>query len=397
MTSTALYNSGVFAGVSTEDAFAMTATQESPVVVTLPAITWPDTLKPVTQSLGSYTPGEKITAAVTAPADVLILLYTELEISALLEVFTQNNTWTPARKQTWYPYAHNFANFQSSIACLNYNDALKNGIFGFLYAMKIGNKNVVLYKSELHPKQNGSALPFIPVIKQLVGELAPKLVISTGTAGAIGSRLNCGDVAITTAARFHCQQTYPSFPAIDEMSRQNTALSSAFTLPDGQYLRYAAQHFTQLSLPGLAQCYNNIHSRPECAFLRQNTQPPAIFMTNVNPVPGPQPMDVVSADFLTVDDTDNSEGLQALGIMNETDDAFAFYAISQLPAAQQPAWVSVRNASEPQIDAGSIPAGTPASQIIKTVKATAGSIYGVYQYCTTINSAFACWGVVAGL
>jgi hypothetical protein len=27
----------------------------------------------------------------------------------------------------------------------------------------------------------------------------------------------------------------------------------------------------------------------------------------------------------------------------------------------------------------------------------AGAIYGVYQYCTTLNSAFACWGVIAGM
>jgi hypothetical protein len=29
--------------------------------------------------------------------------------------------------------------------------------------------------------------------------------------------------------------------------------------------------------------------------------------------------------------------------------------------------------------------------------ATAGAIYGVYQYCTTLNSAFACWSILAGM
>ena len=27
----------------------------------------------------------------------------------------------------------------------------------------------------------------------------------------------------------------------------------------------------------------------------------------------------------------------------------------------------------------------------------AGRIYGIYQYCATLNSALACWGVIAGL
>jgi len=112
-----------------------------------------------------------------------------------------------------------------------------------------------------------------------------------------------------------------------------------------------------------------------------------------NPVPGPEPMDIVSADYLRVDD-DNSECLQALGIMNDTDDAFAFYAISTLPADKQPKWLSVRNASEPQINVPPFPAGTSPTQVNK-LKGLAGAIYGVYPYCTTINSAFACWGIVA--
>lgn len=391
-----VFKSGPFAGVSTADTFAVAASQESPVVVQLAPISWPDNLGPTPQPLGSYKPGQKITGPVSAAADVLILLYTELEISALLDVFTHNNQWTPARQATWYPYAHNFDTFKSTIEGINTDDALKAGILGYLYSMKIGDKNVVLYKSELHPKSNGNHLAFIPVIKQLVGELSPSLVISTGTAGAIGSHVNCGDVAITSSARFHLHGQYASFPAINTMSQQNTQLKNTVQL-NNKYLTYAGANFTKLSLPGLAQCYGKIGTRPGYDFLKKNTQAPSIYATNLNPVPGPQPMDVVSADYLTVDDNNNSEGLQPLGIMNETDDAFAFYAISLLPAGKQPKWLSVRNASEPQITAKPFPAGTSQTKIIDALKSTAGAIYGVYQYCTTLNSAFACWGVIAGM
>jgi hypothetical protein len=132
-------------------------------------------------------------------------------------------------------------------------------------------------------------------------------------------------------------------------------------------------------------------------FVKKNVQPPAIYVTEINPVPGPEPMAIVSADYLTVDDNNDSEGLQALGIMNDTDDAFLFYAISTSSGSTKPNWLSVRNASEPQIVAKPFPAGTSSETIINTLKATAGSIYGIYQYCTTLNSAFACWGVVAGM
>jgi hypothetical protein len=108
-------------------------------------------------------------------------------------------------------------------------------------------------------------------------------------------------------------------------------------------------------------------------------------------------MDIVSADYMTTDDNNNSEGLQTLGIMNDTDDAFAFYAISKISAATQPKCISVRNASEPQMVHSPFPSTTSPAEIINILKNMAGTIYGIYQYCTTLSSAFACWGVIAGL
>jgi hypothetical protein len=394
--SSELIQRGLFAGVNVNDAFALAAMRESAVIVDLGPIAWPANLGPVPQPLSNYKPGDKITGALNTTADVLILLYTDPEISALLDVFTQNKAWTPARKQTWYPYAHNFDKYKSMIEGLRGDVGLEQGILGYLYAMKIGSKNVVLYKSELHPKANGTKLPFVPVIAQLVSELKPKLVVSTGTAGAIGGHLNCGDVAITSSARFRCRNHYPSFPEINTMSQHNTELKNDVHVNDA-YIKYASAHFTKLSLPGLAKCYSEIGTRPEYAFLKKNTQAPAIYATTLSPVPGTQPMDIVSGDFLTVDDNNNSEGLQSLGIMNDTDDAFAFFAINQSSGGTKPHWLSIRNASEPQIKVTPFPAGTSPTQIIDVLKSKAGAIYGVYQYCTTLNSAFACWGVVAGM
>jgi hypothetical protein len=180
------------------------------------------------------------------------------------------------------------------------------------------------------------------------------------------------------------------------MSAKNTQLKNTFNV-NKKYIQYAATNFTKLSLPGLSLCYDKIGSRPEYSFLKKNTQPPNIYVSGVNPVPGPEPMDIVSADYLTVDDNNDSEGLQAQGTMNDTDDAFAFYAIDTLPSPKRPKWISVRNASEPQINVPPFPSGTTPGKIIDTLKGIAGAIYGVYQYCTTLNSAFACWAVIAGM
>lgn len=385
------FMSGPFNGVDIHDAFAVAALNETPVVVKLAKVSFPDNLGPVARTFSGIAPGTTITTALNEPTDVLVLLYTDLEISALLDVFTNNSEWTPGRKKTWYGYGHNFSTFKPLIKG-GEDDALKAGILGYLLPLTIGTVRVVLYKSELHPKSNGEDMPFIPVIKQLVSELKPKTVISTGTAGGIGSKVQCGDVAITDNARLHLQKTYAAFPQLTDA----LALKSAPTIND-KYIKIAAQQFTPLAVPGLNQCYAKIGHRPGYDFLQPPGPASSIYVTGVNPVPGAQPMDIVSADYLTVDDKDDSEGLQELGIMNDTDDAFAFFAISELPAAQQPKWLSIRNASEPQIVVPAFPAGTTPTQIIDKLKSVAGAIYGVYQYCTTLNSAFACWGVIAGM
>jgi nucleoside phosphorylase len=389
-----VFQTGTFRGVPVTDAFAVAASQETPVEISLGQVPWPAGLAPAQVPLGNFAAGEKITGPLNVKADALIVLFTEEETSALLDVFTHDKSWTAARKKTWCGYAHNFANFQP-IAGAGGDIGLSEGLFGYLSAIKIGSKTVVLYKSELHPKQNGAKLPFVGVMQQLIGELDPALVIGTGTAGAIGSHLNCGDVAITNRARLHVQVHYPNFPDINTMSKNQTELTNDATF-NPKFVQFAADNFTKLSLDGLSQCFTRLEKLPGYSFVHKNDTPPSIYVAGVNPVPGPQPMDIVSADFLTVDDKFNSEGLQSLGVMNDTDDAFLFFAISKM-AGKQPKWLSVRNASEPQIVVPAFPPGTTPTAIINKLKGVAGSIYGIYQYCTTLNSAFACWGVVAGM
>ena len=388
------FKSGTFREVDIHDPFAVAALQESPVVVDIGPVPWPKGRAPKATALGGHRAGTTISGPVNASADVLIVLYTEQETQALLEVFTGDNSWGPTRQKQWCGYAHNFAKFKSMIGNIGGDRALQQGLFGYLSAMTIGGKTVVLYKSELHPKQNGDQLPFIPVLQQLIAELAPSLVISTGTAGAIGSTLNCGDVVITNSARFHVENQYPDDPQINVMSQDHAALTNSAPV-NPQYVEYAIANFTGLSLSGLAQCHSEVIEKSGYNFVRANTAAPNIYVAGSTTVPGAASMAIVSADYLTVDDNHDLEGLQALGTMNDTDDAFLFYGISQLSGAK-PAWLSIRNASEPQIVA-SIAAGASPSATERKLAGIAGRIYGIYQYCTTLNSAFACWAVVAGL
>ncbi len=394
-----VFTTGTFRGVDVRDAFARAALRETAVRFDPGPIPWPARLAPRPIALGRYRAGEKISGPLSAATDFLIVLYTDQETAALLQVFTGDGTWNSSRQRSWNGYAHNFGKFRPMIGGIGQDRALEQGIFGYLSAIRIGGNTIALYKSELHPKQNGDQLPFVPVLQQLITELQPRCVISTGTAGAIGSELNCGDVVINDAARFHVRNRYPNDPSIDAMSADHAELTNASPLAGkylaGKYVEFAAEHLTRLSLPGLRQCHDELEKKRGFGFVRSNEQPPRIYVAGSHPVPGPEPMAIVSADYLTVDDSHDSEGLQALGILNDTDDAFLFYAITRL-SGPKPAWISIRNASEPQITLDPYPSGASASTISRQLGTLAGRIYGIYQYCTTLNSAFACWAVIAG-
>ena len=68
------------------------------------------------------------------------------------------------------------------------------------------------------------------------------------------------------------------------MSQNNTELTNNVTIND-TYTKYAAQHFTKLSLPGLAKCYSEIGSRPEYAFLKPNTSRRRFMSQPTTPCP----------------------------------------------------------------------------------------------------------------
>jgi hypothetical protein len=387
-----VFRAGPFKGFSVQDEFAQAAMRESPVMTALGNIPWPSGLAPTPTAFGSYAPGETISGAAQFKADVLVVLYTDVETEAFLDVFTGNPDWSPARRDTWNPYAHNFSALQDGIEHIDGDYALEHNFFGYLSAVTVGGLNVAIYKTELHPKANGPALTFVAVIQQLVSELAPSLVLTTGTAGGTGSVLNCGDVVVASDARFFVTTKYPAYPQIDALSKSKKAISNTVAV-NAKSLAFANANLTKLTLPALAQCYAKFANRQGFDFLRKNTAAPTIYTTDVNPVPGPEPMAIVSADFLSVDDPTDAEGLQALGVVNDNDDAYAAFAVS-LQGDASPEWLSVRNVSDPQVAAP--PPGTPPSKIRSELSKLGGAVYGVYQYVTTLNSAFACWAIVAG-
>ena len=60
--------------------------------------------------------------------------------------------------------------------------------------------------------QDGPQLPNIDVWSQIILEAQPELVITTGTAGGIGTEFEVGDVIVSPIVRFDCTAKFKKEP-----------------------------------------------------------------------------------------------------------------------------------------------------------------------------------------
>jgi hypothetical protein len=275
---------------------------------------------------------------------------------------------------TWHPYKNGFASIKNKIlakAITENKDILGEGILGYYIVVTLNKKNVVLFKSELHPSQDGNQLPIVNLVQQITNQASPKLLITTGTAGAIGSYLQPGDAVITDAARFYLMnpKTYSSYPAITD----SLALKDSITF-NKKYMAQCNAKATGLIKPVLSDIASSKGYAPI-------TRTPKIFFNNV---PGAKAYAAVSSNGFSMDDKADTDGLQELGSFNEMNDAFVAFALSK--GNKKVPWLSIRNMSEPQ-----------APNLSEATKNKWADMYNAYGGYTTYNSAFACWSVIAGL
>src|SRR5205823_6377801 len=162
--------------------------------------------------------------------------------------------------------------------------------------------------------------------------------------------IQLGDVIVTKTVRFDCKRTFAN-----ESFRQ--AIYNCKKKINVKQVRDAnatLMHFTKDRLP--------VANRTAQIITRGRN--------------GIKPNDIVTTDYQ----------LQGLGPTVEMGDATLGLACEELEAIgeQTPAWVAIRNASDPQISGGST---------LREKADKAGRIYEKYGYWTTINSAIACWAV----
>lgn len=314
-------------------------------------IPWPKGLAPTT--------GPKPAGSGKGPlprADVLVVTWTVDEGHALSRVLTPGKD----SRNDYLSYTHNYATISKRMR--KGAPALIAKRLGAYWTATVGGKKVVVFKSDSHlsqdtrklPGKNGT-LPNEDVWKQIITEVRPQLVITTGTAGGIGRQCQVGDVVVSPIVRFDCKQWLKTEPYHDA--------DYSAGAPRAKYLAKARTLFKA-----------NAGQLP-----KDNPRAPKILRSKAPAA------SVLTTDFFGFDTSDDRYGLQGLGSVSEMGDAVLGLVMSRLGSGA-PRWVAVRNVSDPQIKAE----GT-----LREQAHLAGLIYKGFGRWSSICSAIVCWALIA--
>src|SRR5262249_54414459 len=188
--------------------------------------------------------------------------------------------------------------------------AIEAGRLGAYWTTTIGGKKVVVFKSDSHVSQDGPQVPNIDVWQQIINEVKPKLVLTTGTSGGIGKDCEVGDVIFSSVVRFDCLNKFKNKPFHDSHYSSKAANSKFFAQAKTLFKANAAQ------LP------------------KDNTRAPKI----VRVTPTDLKSSVVTTDFFGIDISDNHFGLRGLGDAVEMGDAALGLAADGMKASA-PRWL----------------------------------------------------------
>jgi nucleoside phosphorylase len=264
---------------------------------------------------------------------------------------------TPGKdsRDDYRPYTHNYASISRRMrkGC----PATEAKRLGAYWTTSVGGTSAVVFKSDSHMSHDGPELPNIDVWQQIIDEVRPGLVLTTGTAGGIGQQFEVGDVVVSPIVRFDCTAKFKREP-FGQAHYSSAATKKA-------YLAKARSLFKA-----------NAARLP-----KDNPRQPKIVTVSTHGLNS----SVVTTDFFGFDTSDDHYHLQGLGDVSEMGDAVLGLVCSRM-GTKAPRWLAVRNVSDPQIKAE----GT-----LKQQAAIAAQIYKGFGRWSSVCSAITCWALIA--
>src|SRR4029077_21091325 len=186
---------------------------------------------------------------------------------------------------------------------------------GLYMPCTVGGARVLLFKSGLHPAYDGPATPLRKLMIEIAQTVQPKVMITTGTGGAIGADVLLGDVVVAAQTRFDCTTQFKKQPWAQASYRTSALPDAALAAITPDLTRVNASR-----IPGV---------RPQ----------PKIWN-------GDQHATVVTTELFSFDDSTDHYKLQGLGRACDMGDAMVRNAMQACPGVD---WYAIRNASDPQI------------------------------------------------
>jgi len=310
-------------------------------------VPWPKGLAPKT----GRAPGRGSNSPLPR-ADVLVVTWTVDEGHALSRVLTPGKD----SRNDYLSYTRNFSAISKKMrkGC----PAIEAKRLGAYWTTTIGKQAVVIFKSDSHMSQDGPQLPNIDVWRQIIQEVLPKLVITTGTAGGIGKEFEVGDVIVSPIVRFDCIAKFKKEPFATAHYTSSPPNATHFAAARSLFKANAAQ------LP------------------KDNLRPPKVVRVALNALRS----SVVTTDFFGFDTSNNHFELQGLGDVSEMGDAVLGLVVSGM-GERAPRWLAIRNVSDPQIKADGL--------TLKQQAAIAAQIYKGFGRWSSVCSAITCWASIA--
>jgi hypothetical protein len=285
--------------------------------------------------------------------DAVVLTWTCAEAAALATLFTPGYATSD-----WYEYRHNVAAYIPLVtgADAPFNSKMADMArfyhsLGLYFPCVIGGARVLVFKAGLHLGYDGPAAPIRQLVAEIARTIQPKLFITTGAGGGIGSEVALGDVVIAGLVRFNCNTQFKSKP-------WRTAVFETAYLPPA-------------CLASITPALTKINA----ARIPNARQTPKIWASSQDTI--------VSTDFFGFDDSTEYYELQGLGQVCDMDDAMVGMALQQFLNTK---YFAIRNASYPQIP-------NPNRSIQEAGK-QAFEIYSRYGALTTAASVIATWAVI---
>jgi len=312
-------------------------------------LTWPRGLAPKTGTAPRGGAGSPLPRA-----DVLVVTWTVDEGHALSRVLTPGKD----SRNDYRPYTHNYASIARKMrpGC----PAREAKRLGAYWTTTIGGNSAVIVKSDSHMSQDGPQLPNREVWAQMIAEVQPKLVITTGTGGGIGKEFEVGDVIVSPIVRFDCTSKFKREP---------------FHQSHYSSVRPKTTYFGAI---------NRLIKTNAGQLPKDNRRAPRIVQVPPNQLSS----SVVTTDFFGFDTSDNHYDLQGLGDLSEMGDAVLGLVVSQMKS-KAPLWIAVRNVSDPQIKAAGL--------TLKQQAAMAAQIYKGFGRWSSVCSAIVCWALIAAV